>query len=207
MTPKQTLSPLSALEPLPAAKLRHGCDPSQFKFKSTAELEPIDNLIGQERAINAIEFGAKINRAGFNIFALGPSRSGRHSVVRTLLESKAASEPVPSDWVYVNNFTSPDRPKAIQLSSGVGVSLKNGMAELIDDLSQAIPAIFESEDYRNRRKAINDSFEEVQEKSFDELRKKAEAQNIVILRTPMGFALAPVSKCLSGEFLNRMNRL
>ncbi len=180
-------------DPLAADVLRRRCDPGLLDFKSTAELEPIGELVGQKRAIGAIEFGARMAQAGFNIFALGPSRSGRHLAVRRLLEEKAAVEPVPDDWVYVNNFAAPDKPKAMRLPSGTGLKLKAGMAELIDDLGSAIPAIFESEDYRNRRKAIDDSVEAVQEKSFDELRKKGEAQGVGILRTPMGFALAPMS--------------
>jgi predicted ATP-dependent protease len=190
MTAKQAPDPY---KPLAADALRRRCDPALLKFKSTAELEPIGELVGQKRAIGAIEFGARIAQAGFNIFALGPSRSGRHLAVRRLLEEKAAAEPVPDDWVYVNNFAAPDRPKAMRLPSSAGLKLKAGMTELIDDLSSAIPAIFESEDYRNRRKAIDDGFETEQEKAFDGLRRKGEAQSIAILRTPMGFALAPLS--------------
>jgi len=179
--------------PLPPEALRHSCDPAVFVFTSTEDLDPIDDLIGQTRAIAAIDFGTRIDRDGFNIFALGPARSGRHGAIRRFLEKKASGEPVPDDWVYVNNFQSPDRPKAIRLPSGVGLKLKAAMEELIDDLSSAMPAMFDSEDYRNRRKAIDDDFESIQEKAFDVLRRKAQAQNIAILRTPMGFALAPLS--------------
>jgi len=179
--------------PLPAAALRQLCDPKSLNFKSTAELEPVDELIGQKRALSAIEFGTRIGHDGFNIFALGPTRSGRHGAIRKLLERKAAPEPVPDDWVYVNNFTNPDRPKAIRLPSGVGLKLKAAMAELIDDLSAALPSTFDSEDYRNRRKAIDDEFEASQEKAFEGLRQKAQGESVGILRTPMGFALAPLS--------------
>jgi lon-related putative ATP-dependent protease len=177
---------------LPPSVLRQACDPKTLNFSSTAELEPIDELIGQKRALSAIDFGTRIDHDGFNIFALGPTRSGRHGAIRKLLERKAAAEPVPDDWVYVNNFAAPDRPKAIRLASGIGLKFKADMAELIEDLSAAFPATFESEDYRNRRKAIDDEFEAAQEKAFDGLREKAQSENIGILRTPMGFALAPM---------------
>ncbi|MCB1378215.1 MAG: AAA family ATPase [Alphaproteobacteria bacterium] len=177
---------------LPPAALRASCDPASLKLTSTAELEPADGLIGQDRALSAISFSARMKSDGFNAFALGPPRSGRHGAIRRLLEERAHDEPVPDDWVYVNNFDSPDRPKAIRLPPGIGGALKTAMAELVDDLIAAIPAMFESEDYRNRRKAIDDDFESVQEGAFDDLRKRAQAQDIAILRTPMGFALAPV---------------
>jgi lon-related putative ATP-dependent protease len=179
--------------PLAPSELRRACDASELGFASTAEIEPVDTLIGQDRAFSALAFGARIRQEGFNIFALGPSRSGRHGAIRQFLERKAAGEIVPDDWVYVNNFQAADRPTALRLPPGVGAKLKAAMAELIDDLSSAIPAMFESEDYRNRRKNIDDEFESAQESAFEQLRNKAQAQNIAILRTPMGFALAPLA--------------
>ena len=190
--PHQVPSTLAHTQ-LPASALRKICDPKQFAFRSTAELEPVDDLIGQKRALTALAFGTRMDRDGYNIFALGPARSGRHGAIRRFLERKAGTEAIPSDWIYVNNFAAPDRPKAIRLPPGLGAKLRAAMAELIDDLSSAIPSMFESDDYRNRRKAIDDDFESVQEAAFEELRKKAQAQDIAILRTPMGFALAPLS--------------
>lgn len=178
---------------LPPTALRRICNPADLGFASTAEIEPADELVGQERALSALAFGARIRQDGFNIFAQGPARAGRHGAIRQFLERKAASEPVPDDWVYVNNFQAADKPLAIRLPPGVGARLKAEMAELIDDLSSAIPAMFESEDYRNRRKGIDDEFETAQEKAFETLRAKAQAENIAILRTPMGFALAPLA--------------
>jgi lon-related putative ATP-dependent protease len=180
----------TALSP---SSLRRTCDPAELGFRSTGELESVDELIGQDRAFSALAFGARIRQDGFNIFALGPARSGRHSAVRFHLEKKAAGEPVPDDWIYVNNFKSPDKPVAIRLPPGMGSRLKSAMAQLIDDLSSAVPSMFESEDYRNRRKSIDDEFETEQESAFEAFRKKAQAENIAVLRTPMGFALAPLS--------------
>lgn len=182
-----------AATPLPASALRKICDTPQLGFRSTAELEPVDDLIGQDRALTALAFGTNMRQDGFNIFALGPARSGRHGAIRRFLEHRAAGEAIPDDCVYVNNFAAPDKPKAMRLPPGMGPRLKAAMAELVDDLSSAIPAMFDSEDYRNRRKGIDDDFESAQEKAFEALRQKAQAESIAILRTPMGFALAPTS--------------
>ena len=167
--------------------------PRSLASSQTAELDPVDDLIGQDRALSALAFGANMRQDGFNVFALGPARSGRHGAIRRFLERRAATEAIPDDWVYVNNFAAPDKPKAIRLPPGTVPHFKAAMAELVDDLSSAIPAMFESEDYRNRRKGIDDDFEAAQEKAFEGLRQKAQAENIAILRTPMGFALAPLS--------------
>ena len=91
---------MSTINALPAGKLYQACDLSLFSFQTTAELEATTEIIGQERAVDAIGFAIDIQRPGFNLFVLGESGSGRHSVVRRLLEAKAAEEEVPSDWCY-----------------------------------------------------------------------------------------------------------
>jgi predicted ATP-dependent protease len=177
---------------VPSEKLRIRCDPKQFSFATTDELKDLDELIGQDRALGAIRFGTAIAKPGFNLYLLGAAGTGRHTAIRQHLERKAARERKPDDWVYVNNFEQSHKPNALKLPTGTAIRFGNEMAELIDDLKAALPALFESEDYRSRRRAIDEGFEEQQSAAFDELRKKAEAQEVAILRAPMGFALAPV---------------
>ena len=179
-------------QPLPAETLRRTVDPKSLGFKDTSELPDSRELVGQARALTAIDFGARMKGRGYNIFVLGAARSGRHGAVAKYLADKAELEPVPDDWVYVFNFMAPDKPKSMRLPTGIGTKFKAAMAELINDLSVAIPAMFESDDYRNRRKTIDDKHEDESEKTFNGLRDRAGAQNIAILRTPMGFALAPM---------------
>lgn len=185
---------INAQAPLPVevAKLRTRCDPKSLGFESTDELKPIDTLIGQDRAVEAIRFGADIDHPGYNMFALGSLGTGRHTAVHSYLETKAAEASAPDDWVYVHNFESAHHPRALRLPAGVAIPFSETMSELIDDLREAIPAIFQSDEYREKRNALDAEFEETQEKEFEELRAKAEAQDVAILRTPMGFALAPM---------------
>jgi len=191
MAKRKKASP-SMIEPLKASALRLVCDPGSLGFKSTDELESLETLIGQDRALGAIRFGAKIDRPGYNLFALGPQGIGRHTTVLTYLGPKAAEEPAPDDWVYVHNFDAAHRPRALRLPAGVAVRFRDTMAELVEELRVAIPLQFQSDEYREKRRAIDTDFEESQEQSFDGLRKEAESQDVAILRTPMGFALAPV---------------
>ena len=178
--------------PLAVDRLRTACDPGQFTFRSSAELEPVPLLIGQERALDALAVGADIAARGFNLFVLGPMGTGRHSAVRALLEARAKLAPAPSDWVYVNNFDDPRRPLAISLAPGGAAQLRDRMIALIDDLATGVPSLFESDDYRNRRRAIDEEIASAQEAAFEDLKQRASAESIGIIRTPMGFALAPV---------------
>ncbi|MEP5368917.1 Lon-like protease helical domain-containing protein, partial [Parvibaculum sp.] len=180
-----------AVDPIPSELLYRACDTSQFEFATTAELDDHTGLVGQERVLDALRFGTAIRRQGYNIFVLGPDGAGKHEAVLRFLAGAAKKERAPSDWAYVNNFTTPHKPVALELGAGTGRLMKDGMDRLIEDLKVTIPSILESEEYQNRRQSIDEEYQERQEQAFEELRGKAEAQEIALLRTPAGFALAP----------------
>lgn len=181
-----------AVDPIPADLLYRACDLTQLTFETTAELEDLPGLVGQDRALEALRFGTAIRRHGYNLFVLGPEGAGKHEAVMRFLADLAVRQKAPSDWVYVNNFETPHKPVVLEIAAGSARMLKEGMAHLVDDLKVTVPSILESEEYQNRRQSIEEEYRERQEKSFEELRAKAEAENIVLLRTPSGFALAPV---------------
>ncbi|MBO0763455.1 MAG: AAA family ATPase [Hyphomicrobiaceae bacterium] len=192
--------------PLEASELRHVVNPSSLGFSTTDDLSPINGLIGQERALKAIQFGADIKSHDFNMFVLGPPASGKTTAVKAHLGPKAAEGPVPPDWVYVYNFENPNRPKALQLPSGRARQLSKGMIAALDELRGVLPVRFESEDYQTRRRAIDEQFRSGNEEALDALSKKAQAQNIALLRTPTGFAMAPMheGKVVKPEVFNAL---
>jgi len=179
---------------LKAEELRHSCDPAAFDFRTTDDLPDAPSLLGQERAIDAIRLSARIAHRGFNLFVIGPPGTGRRAAVENLLTEQAAERPVPPDWVYVNNFEAPHRPRALQLPPGTAQRLKLAMEALIDDLAVDIPAMFESEEYQTQRRAIEQEFGGRHETAFSEFVEHAKAQDVAVMRTPMGFGLAALRK-------------
>ncbi|MBZ0324900.1 MAG: AAA family ATPase, partial [Alphaproteobacteria bacterium] len=93
---------MSAPDPLPPEKLRRPCDPAAFEFATTDDLPDLVDIPGQARAVEAVRFGIAIRREGYNLYALGPSGTGKHHLVRHYLEAQADRDPVPPDWCYVN---------------------------------------------------------------------------------------------------------
>jgi lon-related putative ATP-dependent protease len=176
---------------LSAEQLYRPAELSGLAFQTTDDLATIDGLVGQQRALSALEFGTRIRRPGFNLFVIGSNGARMQRAVESVLRSAPPPEAAPIDWVYVNNFADPRKPIAIQLPAGRAVAFRDAMHALIEDLKIALPAVFESEDYQTRRNAIDQAFQTKQGEAFSALREKAGKQNIVILRTPMGFALAP----------------
>ncbi len=148
--------------------------------------------IGQDRAIEAVEFGINVASKGFNIFVFGPTGVGRHTLVQALLNEAAAKETQPDDWCYVNNFAEAHQPKILRLPAGRAVALRAARERLIKDLRIALPAAFEREDYRARRDALEQQAKSAHEKAFDDSRERAEKQDVAVIRTPFGLTLAPV---------------
>ncbi|MBI4182498.1 MAG: AAA family ATPase [Proteobacteria bacterium] len=179
-------------KPLAADALYRRCDPDELSFETTAELEDLTEMLGQDRAVEAIRFGASADLDGFNLFVLGPSGTGKHSFIRQYLTTKAAAEPQGSDWCYVNNLDQPNAPKAIRLPAGKGCELRDDLARVLAEAHAAVPASFESEDYRTRRQAIEEEFREEQGGVLERIQGEARARGIALIRTPAGVAFAPV---------------
>ncbi|MBZ0120590.1 MAG: AAA family ATPase [Sandaracinaceae bacterium] len=184
--------------PVAVARVRRHADPDALGFETTAEIEPLVGLLGQARAEQALRFGLAIKSTGFNLYVLGPPGLGRHRLTERTIEDQAAGEPASSDWVYVHCFRDADKPRALALPAGRGAALQEAMRHLIEELQLAIPTAFESDEYRNRRRVIEQKVETRHEEAFAKLSEAAEQKSLRLLRTPMGFAFAPT---MFGEVL------
>lgn len=183
---------MAIVTPLAVEALCQLCDPEQFAFETTAELEELKEVIGQDRAIDAINFGIGIRQEGYNLFALGPHGTGKYTSVSRSLETKAAGEAIPSDWCYVYNFEQPHIPHALKLPPGRGEELHQDMQRLVEELFAVIPKAFEDEEYLNRKRAIDSEFQERQESALEDIRKEAATKDLALIRTPSGLAFAPL---------------
>ena len=180
------------VQPLPVRDLCRRCDLEALSFATTDDLSEGSNGLGQERAFEAIRFAIGMNHPGYNLFVLGEPGSGRRASVRRLLEERAAAAPPPSDWCYLNNFAEANRPRLLQLPAGRGLALRRDMQKFVGELAQVIASAFESDEYRSRIEAIQQEFKEREEGSLQALGQEAMPQGVALLRTPNGFAFAPV---------------
>lgn len=176
---------------VPVEALRVTIDPGLFGFATTDEAEPLAGIAAQERALREIGFSAAVTGEGFNLYAAGAPGSGRRTALRAVLAERAARMEAFDDWVYVHNFADEHRPRAMRLPAGQAVALRDAMAGLVEELLVDIPAAFETDDYKTRRDAVETEREQAKEEAFAELHERARAENIEILRTPVGFVFAP----------------
>ncbi len=176
------------------ADLRRRCDLAAAGFATTEELRDPVEMLAQPRALEAMRFGFGIRAEGYHLFAMGPAGHGRHTAVRRLLGERAAREPVPADWCYVFDFEAPHKPRCLKLPAGRAPRLAQGMRRLIEELEAGIPGSFETDEYRARRLEIETEFNEHQERSVAAIGEKARNDGVALLRTPAGFAFAPMQK-------------
>jgi lon-related putative ATP-dependent protease len=186
---------------LSVEKLRKVCDTNIMHCESTKDLTPLTEIIGQDRAVRALKFGLGIKNHGFNMYVAGYPGTGRKTAVKSFVEAEAKVQPVPADWCYVNNFSNQYEPKAIQLPPGKGKEFREDMKNFIENIKNALPKAFESEDYVAKREATLRGIENKRKQLIDQLTAKAQSEGFVIQTTPVGLLLIPVldGKPLSEE--------
>ena len=177
---------------LKAAELRCVCDPKDFKFKNTSEIKPLDEVIGQERAVQALEFGLNMKSTGYNIFVTGLEGTGKSTIVKDYVTKHAEALPKPNDWCLVNNFKDEFRPRAIEVPCGKAVYISKKMNRFIQNLKKDLPAAFESESYLKRLSAIKSAFSDKQNRLFQKIESFADEKNLQIIRTEHKFETVPV---------------
>jgi lon-related putative ATP-dependent protease len=175
-------------------QLYSSCDPDIFTFKTTNDLPDFRETIGQERALNAIDFGLSLESNGFNIFVLGEHGTGKMTTVKSFLAQKAMKEPIPGDWCYVYNFKDPDIPLAISLDPGMAAVFQKDMDEVIKILRIEIPKVFESKEYERQRNSIIEESQKKQKEVFAALEDEAQAKGFIIRKTVSGLIIVPIRK-------------
>lgn len=178
-------------KPLDADRLYRRCNPDSLSFKTTDELEPLDEFVGQDRAIEALRFGTGIRGDGYNLFVLGPSGIGKHEIVQRFLRERASDEAPPSDWCYLHDFKEGASPRLIELPAGKGARFRGDLERLVNELRQAIPATFESDEYQGRLRELQQELGQRQQEAFREVQEAAERHDIVLIQSPNGFSFAP----------------
>jgi len=195
--------------PLDPSQLYKPCNVEQLKFSSTDELEDIDIAVGQQRAVDAVKLGIRMHKNGYNIFAMAPSGTGKLTTVRQLVEHEASRQDIPSDWCYVNNFSQPAKPKAIRFMPGQGKVFQHDMTQLIDELSVAIPAAFDGDEYRSRAGELESESRQREINELSELREEAANAHIILTETATGYAFSPANEnneMISPEQFNKFDK-
>lgn len=170
------------------------CNHEELPFTDTKELVPLDRTVGQGRAIRALEVGLGITASGFNLFIAGRPGTGRTSIVQELVEKEARKKPVPDDWIYVHNFSAPDRPKAISLPAGKGTVFAHEMGLLVTSAQLELRKLFESPLYQERKDALDREATQAKQDKVLETQQESLALGFSIEFTPNGILTIPTKE-------------
>jgi hypothetical protein len=132
-----------------------------------------------------------MRHAGYNLFVLGPARTGKTSSMKRELTRAAKREPVPPDYCYVHNFADPYRPTALEVPAGRGRGLREHMRRLAEECRMRLPRAFESEEFEQQKSKILEDLGRRQQEEMSHLEQVARAHRFAVLRTPAGMGLAP----------------
>jgi lon-related putative ATP-dependent protease len=180
------------VQELKASQVYRFCDLSQLNFKTTEDLMPCADFIGQKRAVDSIEFGIGMDYAEYNIFLVGPTGVGKSTTIEAILARVAKTEPTPKDWCYVYNFLDPNEPKAIEMPTGKGKLFKKDMDDFLQILKADIPRAFDSKEFDEQRQSLMNEYQKKKNALFEELQKKAAENKIQIQFSPTGIITIPL---------------
>jgi len=180
--------------PLPPEQYRHQFDASLVDCTSTRDLKPLEEIVGQKRALAALNFGLNIGEKGFNLYVSGIYGTGRKTAVKKFLAELAKTKPLGNDWIYVNNFTNPYEPNAIRLPPGMGKEFKGDMETFIEEAKRFIPKVFEDENYVNRRDAAVRGIEEEKVRLLTHIDEVAKEKGFIIQSGPQGLLTTPLKE-------------
>ncbi|MCP3677249.1 MAG: AAA family ATPase, partial [Deltaproteobacteria bacterium] len=172
-------------------RLRWRCDPDQFSFKTTDDISPLDEIIGQARAMHSLDMGLGMKSHGYNIYVLGESGTGKSSIIKAQLERVALNEETPNDWCYIFNFLDPDIPKALTLPAGIGSSFKTDMDELVFAIRTGIPQVFDTKDYERHRDEVYEGQQERTKSILSRMEQQAEERGFVLQKSASGLSVMP----------------
>jgi len=180
------------VSPLPLSSLSAKVPDDHLSFSSLKELDALSGILGQERAIEAIQFGVAMRRPGYNVFAMGESGTGRSSYVSNYLKSEAKRQVAPNEWTYVNNFSDNRSAKALSFAPGCAKVFEQELRLLIDGLMATFPAAFEHPNYQQQKSAIDRDFNELYEAAITKVEKAALKMSVAMFRDANSVSFAPM---------------
>ena len=167
--------------------LRCLCDPSMFNFETTADIEPLDQVIGQERAVRAITFGLEMKSAGYHIFVTGPEGTGKTTIVQEIIHKAARALPTPADWCMVNNFKDEYRPRALPTHPGHAARFAKSLNRLVSDLKIRLPKEFQTDPFREKVIEVPEKYGHQINERIEALDRSALERHLKVEKTPSGY--------------------
>ena len=177
---------------LNSQKLKFTCNEDMLDFETTAELEPIQSGIGQDRGIKALEFGIQVDVKGYNIYIEGPSGVGKTMYTKNYLNKISSKKKVPNDWCYIYNFDTPNEPIAVSLPAGQGKEFKDAMDGFIKEIKKDIKKTFNADDFEKEKALIKQEFEEKRTALLNKLNEDALKYNFQVRTSQNGIYMMPV---------------
>ena len=185
--------PVAARLRLAPEALTRRFTPEQFAFANTDDLEPFRGVLGQERAVEALQFGVAMPRPGYNVYVMGEPGTGRFSFVKRYLKAEGKRQHTPSDWLYVNNFDDLREPRALELPAGSAQAFTADMNGLIDNLLSTFPAVFEHPSYQQKKSAIDRAFNQRYDRALDVIERISLEKDVALYRDSTNVAFTPMS--------------
>lgn len=180
---------------VPIERLKKVCsvDLELGEYSEAEKPEAYKGVIGQERAVLAMEFGLGMDAPGYNIFVVGPHGTGKSTYTEAIvMQASERMKKLPRDWCYIHNFKNEDRPKIVDFPAGKGKIFQKDMQDLVEDLKEQVAKAFEDGEYEGKRDRIIMTLQEKLDRQYQEIKKEAKSEGFEMKPVPPRFVFIPV---------------
>lgn len=165
-----------------------------LKYNNTSEIEPLEDILGQKRAIDAMEIGLKIDNQAYNIYLSGESGTGKTTYVKKILKEYASKKNSQKDWCYVYNFEKTREPIIIGLEKGLGKVFKKDIEKLIETLLKELRDTFESEEIELAKNQVLEDYEKEKDVLLKKIKKYGEEKGFELKDSKVGMVFIPIEE-------------
>jgi ATP-dependent Lon protease len=172
-------------------ELKWSCPVEKLQFETTDEIEPLEDIIGQDRALKALKLGTELFAPGYNIFVCGLTGTGRMTTIKHILKQISPKAPQAPDRCYVYNFKNPDEPRLLEFPRGQAIMFKRNMEAMIFYLKQKIPRTLEDEKYVEAKNKLIEKYQRKEQELLREFQKKVEKERFAIINMQVENVIKP----------------
>ena len=120
-------------------------------FQLTENGGPSFAVIGQERAMMAMELALSIRSRGYNLFVSGPAGTGKRTAINHVLKQLPTDLSRLRDICLIHDFKDGECPRPLYLPAGMADGFRNSLRGLLVDLNKTLADLSHNGQFRKMR--------------------------------------------------------
>ena len=150
------------------------------------------DIIGQNRAVQALSMGINIKEKGYNIFAIGEAGTGRSSAISSMLSGYQPKDEELQDIAYSFNFKNPLEPALLYFPKGKAEEFKRELQKAIKTIKTKLEALMSTGKMVYESHRLKEKTEIELVKSIASFEEKVKNRNFKMIKQKEGVSSSQI---------------